>query len=153
MALEVFRDLNRRFPLSDYAKDARLKMHLLEDAMAGKEMEVGRFYLNRKAYSSAVNRFQGVVAQYQTTKHIEEALHRMVECYLAMGLQDQAKQAAAVLGHNYPASSWYTNSYALLGEGVTPQTIEKASDQEETWLDRLKNWDKGALKKKTEATK
>lgn len=148
-AIEAFNDLTRRFPKSDYAKDARLKLNLLNDAMAGKQMAVGRFYMERKAYGAAINRFKEVVTRYDTTKHVEEALLRMVECYLAMGLQDQAQQSAAVLGHNYPSSPWYAEAYQLTTGKSLPTTVESVRDQEESWYDRLRNWNKGARKSTT----
>jgi outer membrane protein assembly factor BamD len=147
VALETFQDLNRRFPLTDYARDARIKIQLLEDALAGKEMEIGRFYQNKRSYSAAINRFKVVSTKYQTTKHVEEALYRLVECYMALGLKQEAQEAAAVLGHNYPNSSWYAESYALV-TGVPVVNSEGSSPlREETWLDRLQNWNKGLPQK------
>jgi len=147
MAFNIFQDLNQRFPLSDYARDARLKMQLLEDAMAGKEMEIGRFYQAKKSYAAAINRFKVVTTKYQTTQHVEEALHRLVESYLALGLQDEARSAAAVLGHNYPGSNWYGESYHLIeGKDLDPEAAA-ARINEESWIDRLANWNKGLPKK------
>lgn len=143
LAIEAFTDLVRRFPRSDYGRDARLKLNLLNDAMAGKQMEVGRFYMNRKSYAAAVNRFQEVVTRYDTTKHVEEALLRMVECYMAMGLKDQAQQSAAVLGHNYPSSPWYAEAYRLAGGKITPVKGKSLRIKDESFLDRLANWNKG----------
>jgi outer membrane protein assembly factor BamD len=113
-SLNAFQEVVRRFPSSGYAKDARLKIDLIVDHLAGTEMDVGRFYLREKSYLAAINRFKVVVAQYQTTSHITEALYRLVECYLGLGILDQAKASAAVLGHNYPGSSWYADAYGLL---------------------------------------
>jgi len=119
-ALEAFRDLVRRHPDSDWSKDARLKIDLLLDHLAGREMEVGRFYAERGQWLAACNRFQRVVEDYQTTVHVPEALYRLVECYLALGLPEEAKRAASVLGHNYPDSKWYRRAYALVTEGKLP---------------------------------
>ena len=90
---------------------------MTRDQLAGKEMSVGRFYLTRKNYTAAVNRFRDVVGKYQTTRHIEEALYRLTEAYLALGIVNEAQTAAAVLGHNYPDSQWYKDAYGLLQNG------------------------------------
>jgi outer membrane protein assembly factor BamD len=113
MALENLRQVKERFPDSKYAKDAQLKIDLTMDHLAGKEMEVGRYYLLRKQYQASIPRFQKVVDQYQTTTHVPEALHRLTEAYLSLGLIAEAQKTAAVLGHNYPHSSWYRDSYRL----------------------------------------
>ena len=95
-------------------------MDMVRDQLAGKEMEIGRYYLQRSEQLAGINRFKKVITEYQTTSHVPEALHRLVEAYLSIGLTGQAQQAAAVLGHNYPGSSWYSDSYALMqGQGVT----------------------------------
>ena len=114
LALEAFEELVRRYPDSDYSKDARLKIELARDHLAGKEMMIGRFYLEAQEPLAAVNRFQVVVREYDTTSHVPEALHRLVESYLALGVVSEASKAAAVLGHNYPESYWYDKSYSLL---------------------------------------
>lgn len=113
-AQEAFQEVINRFPDSPYAKDAKFKMDLLRDHLAGKEMDVGRYYLRQRSYLAAVNRFKEVVDRFQTTSHVPEALHRMVECYLALGLTEQAYQTAAILGHNFPGSLWYADTYALM---------------------------------------
>ncbi len=113
-ASALFSELMKRFPESEYAKDAKIKFELTKDHMAGKEMSVGRYYLERKMYLAAINRFKLVVDKYQTTTHIPEALHRLVEAYLALGVVDEARKFAAVLGHNYASSPWYLDSYAIL---------------------------------------
>ena len=113
-ALKSLRELIARHPKSDYVDDARLKLDTALDQLAGKEMSIGRYYLKRNDYLAAINRFQTVVKQYDTTSHVQEALHRLVEANLALGLVDEAKSAGAVLGHNYPGSEWYSNSYAML---------------------------------------
>lgn len=117
-AMGALQEVVNRFPDSAYGRDARLKIDLARDHLAGKEMEVGRYYLNQKLYPAAINRFQRVVEEFQTTNHAAEALHRLTEIYLLLGLTDQAKRTAAVLGHNYPGSEWYRDSYDnLAGAG------------------------------------
>lgn len=122
-ALDGFKEVVRRYPESRYARDAKEKIELTEDHLAGKEMEVGRYYLKRGQYLAALNRFRTVVTQYQTSTHVPEALHRLVECYMALGLVDEARRTAAVLGYNFPGSPWYVDSYALV-EGVSIETAE-----------------------------
>ncbi|MCK6442816.1 outer membrane protein assembly factor BamD [Elstera cyanobacteriorum] len=121
-AMGALNEVVRRYPDSSYARDARVKIDLTRDHMAGKEMEIGRFYLRTEQYTAAVNRFRRVVDQYQTTTHVPEALLRLTEIYLALGLKDEAQAAAAVLGHNYPGSRWYAESYALMTGGKRPMT-------------------------------
>jgi outer membrane protein assembly factor BamD len=106
-------DVIRRYPNTEYARDARLKLDLTFDHLAGKEMYVGRFYLKQNKHIAAINRFKKVITDYQTTSHVPEALHRLVEAYLELGIVDEARAAAAVLGHNYPGSGWYQDSYRL----------------------------------------
>ncbi len=119
LALGALQDVVNRFPDSAYARDARLKIDLARDHLAGKEMEVGRWYENQKLYSAAIGRFQRVVDDYQTTNHVPEALHRLTEIYLILGMRDQAKRTAAVLGYNYPGNEWYEDSYnQLLDDGL-----------------------------------
>ncbi|RMB11763.1 outer membrane protein assembly factor BamD [Eilatimonas milleporae] len=113
----------RRFPESEYARDAALKLDLTNDHLAGKDMEVGRFYLRRQEYLAAINRFRSVVDNYQTTSHTPEALHRLVESYLSMGMYSEAQMTAAVLGHNFSGSKWYRYSYELLTDkGLKPRS-------------------------------
>lgn len=116
LAYNAFDELIRRFPDSSYGRDAKLKAELAQDHLAGKEMEIGRYYQARGKYVAAANRFRNVVDSYETTTQIEEALHRLAETYLALGIRGEAIKAAAVLGHNYPSSSWYNDSYALLAD-------------------------------------
>lgn len=113
-AMAALRELIKRFPQTDYARDARLKLDLTQDHLAGKEMSIGRYYLKRGELVAAVARFRTVVEQYQTTSHVPEALHRLVECYLTLGVVKEAQTAAAVLGYNYPGSEWYEDTYALM---------------------------------------
>jgi len=118
-ALQALRIVIERYPDSEYAKSARLKFDLAIDHLAGKEMEVGRYYLKRGYFSAAINRFRVVVEDYQTTSHTPEALHRLVEAYLSLGLDDEAQTAGAILGHNFRSSQWYKDSYKLLrGKGL-----------------------------------
>jgi outer membrane protein assembly factor BamD len=127
-------EILRRFPDSKYARDAALKLDLTRDHLAGKHMTIGRYYLSRREYLAAINRFRIVIKDYQTTTHAAEALHRLVEAYLAMGVVDEAQATAAVLGYNYPGSLWYVDSYALLtGVDVLPE------EQEGSWISRTWN--------------
>jgi outer membrane protein assembly factor BamD len=128
-AFEAFDELIRRFPDTDYARDANLKLDLTRDHLAGKEMEIGRYYLRQGKYVAAINRFRNVIDRYQTTTHVPEALHRLTEAYLALGIEEEARRTAAVLGHNYPGNRWYQDSYALLVEGAP------TSDQMPEWAD------------------
>ncbi|HOZ27255.1 MAG TPA: outer membrane protein assembly factor BamD [Hyphomonadaceae bacterium] len=137
LALLALNEVTARFPESDYARDAELKTDMVRDQLAGKEMEVGRYYLERGEHLAAINRFKKVVTDYQTTTHVPEALHRLVESYLSIGLTGQAQQVAAVLGTNYPGSDWYSDSYALMqGQGVE---LPKAPDAKAGFnlLDRI----------------
>lgn len=115
-ALTSLQTVVSRFPESTYAKDAVLKIALVNDHLAGAEMEIGRNYLKQKLFIAAIGRFKTVVEKHQTTSHVPEALHRLVECYLALGIPSEAKAVAAVLGHNFPGSKWYQDSYAMLVE-------------------------------------
>jgi outer membrane protein assembly factor BamD len=128
-ALTALNDVVRRYPESAYARDARLKLDMVYDQLAGKEMEVGRFYLMRDQELAAVNRFRTVIENpnYQRTSHVPEALHRLVEAYLTMGMTEEAQRSAAILGHNYPGNEWYERSYQLMTEsGVAPVATEEA---------------------------
>lgn len=113
-AMDALNNVIMRFPDTDYAKDARAKIDLTVDHLAGKEMDVGRYYLKQKNYLSALNRFSEVVTRYQTTSHIEEALYRQTEIYSIMGLSEEARNAAKVLSHNYPDSAWSKQAQALI---------------------------------------
>ncbi len=119
LALASLEEIVRRFPDSKYARDAKLKLDLTYDHLAGKEMEIGRFYLKRGSYLAAIKRFHNVVEKYQTTTHVPEALHRITESYTALGIKPEATETASVLGYNYPGSEWYVDSYQMLtGETV-----------------------------------
>lgn len=119
LALAALNEVTARFPESSYARDAELKTDMVKDQLAGKEMEIGRYYLRRSEHLAAINRFKKVIQQYDSTSHTPEALHRLAESYLSIGLTGQAQAAAAVLGYNYPGSEWYQDTYALMqGQGV-----------------------------------
>jgi outer membrane protein assembly factor BamD len=133
-ALKALQEVVKRFPESRYARDARLKIDLTRDHLAGKEMEIGRYYENQHEYLAAINRFQVVVDKFQTTTHVPEALHRLTECYLALGLTDQARKTASVLGYNYPGSEWYRDSYALMTD---PQLAPPVSAANQSWFARV----------------
>jgi outer membrane protein assembly factor BamD len=121
-ALVALQDVVQRFPDTEYARDATLKIDLTQDHLAGKEMAVGRYYLTRGDYIGGINRFKAVVQQYQTTPQIAEALERLTEAYYALGLDSEAQTAAAVLGANYPGSQWYTDAYNILkGRNLKPK--------------------------------
>lgn len=121
-AMGALREVIQRFPATEYARDASLKIDLTLDQLAGKEMSIGRWYLGQGHYNAAINRFENVVENYQTTTHVPEALHRLTEAYLSLGLVQEARQTASVLGYNYPGSEWYLDSYAVLvDESVRPE--------------------------------
>ncbi len=130
-AMASLASLISRYPQSEYARDARLKYDLTRDHLAGKEMEIGRYYLQRHDYIAAINRFRSVLITYQTTTHVPEALHRLVECYLLLGIKPEAQTAAAILGYNYPGSDWYEDSYALL----TEQGLEPVENKD-SWISK-----------------
>lgn len=120
-ALEQLKILKTRYPDSTYAKDADNRIRLAEDTLAASEMEVGRYYMKQRNHVAAINRFKVVVTDYQTTAHVEEALLRLTECYMSLGVKEEAQTAVAVLGHNFPESKWYRDAYALLkSDGLAP---------------------------------
>ncbi|GAB6051622.1 outer membrane protein assembly factor BamD [Magnetospira thiophila] len=129
LATQSLKDVISRFPASRYARDAQIKLDLTIDHLAGKQMEIGRYYLHQGHYLAAINRFKRVVEEYQTTTHVPEALHRLVEAYLALGVTDEAKRTAAVLGHNFPGSEWYIDSFEM----VENKTFRRPNDEEEPW--------------------
>ena len=129
-AIGALQEVINRFPDSAYARDARLKVDLCRDHLAGKEMEIGRYYERQHLYTAAINRFQRVVDDYQTTNHAAEALHRLTEIYLKLGLVNEARRTAAVLGYNYPGNQWYEKSYDDLlasGAGMSPPPATAAA--------------------------
>ena len=127
-ALAALREVSQRFPDTEYARDAKLKQDLTIDHLAGKEMQVGMYYLKHDDYVAAINRFKNVVENYQTTSHVPEALHRLVECYLKLGVEEEATRYASVLGENFPSSSWYRDSYKLLTKDA-----KQAESESSTW--------------------
>lgn len=131
-AIVAFETLIQRYPNSEYAADAKFKVQVVRDQLAGHEMEIGRFYLKRRNYTAAINRFRTVVGQYQTTRSVEEALMRLTEAYVALGIFNEAQTAAAVLGHNFPDSPWYKDAYTLLaGRGLEPR------EDRQSWISKL----------------
>ncbi len=133
-ALVALQDVVQRFPETEYARDATLKIDLTLDHLAGKEMEIGRYYLNRGDYIGAINRFRVVVEQYQKTTQISEALERLTEAYYALGIVKEAQTAAAILGANYPGSPWYQDAYNLLKAHDMKPEEDKGS-----WISRAFN--------------
>ena len=131
-AMRELEQVIRRYPDTEYAASAKKKLDVARDQLAGKEMMIGRYYLNKKDFSGAINRFKLVVTQYQTTRHVEEALMRLTEAYMALGIVQEAQTAAAVLGHNFPDSPWYQNAYRLVQSGGLQPSENKAS-----WISKL----------------
>jgi outer membrane protein assembly factor BamD len=146
-ALGELKTLVQRYPDSPYGRQAVNRIRLAEDLLAAAEMSVGRYYQNRKNYVAAINRYRTVVTEYQTTQQVEEALYRIVEANMALGIVTEAQTAAAVLGHNYPNSQWYGHAFALLKSGgLSPQVTQG------TWLSNaIKAIAPGSQQKKPEA--
>ena len=130
-ALRELDEVVRKYPDSEYAVSAKRKMEVARDQLAGKEMQVGRYYLNRRDFTGAINRFKVVVTHYQTTRHVEEALMRLTEAYMSIGIVPEAQTAAAVLGHNFPNSPWYKDAYTLVKSGGTEPRENQGS-----WISR-----------------
>ena len=129
-AMNALREVVTRFPDTSYARDAKLKIDLCVDHLAGKEMEIGRFYQKQHLYEAAIGRYQRVVDDFQTTNHVPEALARLTEIYLALGLKDQARKTAAVLGYNYPGNEWYSDSYRqLVDDGIAHASGQEPADE------------------------
>jgi outer membrane protein assembly factor BamD len=138
-ALVAYQEVVQRYPKSEYVADAKFKINVVRDQIAGREMTVGRYYLGQRNYTAAVNRFRDVVAKYQNTRHVEEALMRLTEVYMAMGVTAEAQTAAAVLGHNFPDSQWYKDSYSLLQSGGLEPRENQGS-----WISRaFRNFSRG----------
>ncbi len=133
-ALTALQELVQKYPSSEYVPDAKAKIQITRDQLAGKEMEIGRFYLEKRNFPAAINRFRDVVSRYQTTRHAEEALMRLTECYMALGITGEAQTAAAVLGHNFPDSPWYKDSFSLLQSGGLEPREDRGS-----WLSKIYN--------------
>jgi outer membrane protein assembly factor BamD len=130
-AIQALEEVVRKFPDSEYAVSARRKIEQGNDQLAAKEMTVGRYYEDKKNFIGAINRFKVVVTRYQTTRHVEEALMRLTECYMTLGIVQEAQTAAAVLGHNYPDSAWYKDAYSIIkGHGFEPQ------ENNASWISR-----------------
>jgi outer membrane protein assembly factor BamD len=130
-ALQAFDEVIRKYPNTEYAMASKRKIEMARDNVAGKEMMIGRYYLNKKDFTGAINRFKVVVTQYQTTRHVEEALARLTEAYMALGIVNEAQTAAAVLGHNFPDSTWYSDAYKLVkGGGLEP------AENQGSWISR-----------------
>jgi outer membrane protein assembly factor BamD len=126
-ALSALQEVIRKYPDSEYAANAKQKLQVANDQLAGKEMEVGRYYLDKHDYTGAINRFKVVVTKYQTTRQVEEALERLTEAYMALGITGEAETAAAVLGHNFPDSPWYKHAYQLVKSGGHEPVENKGS--------------------------
>jgi outer membrane protein assembly factor BamD len=126
-ALGALDEVIRKYPTSQYAESAKQKIQVARDQLAGKEMQIGRYYLERKDYTGAINRFKVVITKYQTTRQVEEALERLTEAYMALGIINEAQTAAAVLGHNFPDSSWYKHAYTLVKSGGVEPSENKGS--------------------------
>lgn len=130
-ALAALEEVVRKYPTSEYAENAKQKIQFARDQLAGKEMQIGRYYLERKDYTGAINRFKVVVTRYQTTRHVEEALMRLTEAYMALGIVGEAQTAAAVLGHNFPDSKWYKYAYQLVKSGGA-----EPSENADSWISK-----------------
>jgi outer membrane protein assembly factor BamD len=130
-AVSIFSALVQKYPTSEYATDAKYKIQVAKDQLAGREMTVGRYYLEKSNYTAAINRFREVLAKYQSTRHTEEALYRLVESYLRLGIPHEAQTAAAVLGHNFPNSQWYQDAFnRLRTDGLEPK------ENSESWISK-----------------
>ncbi|MFT4096660.1 MAG: outer membrane protein assembly factor BamD [Rhodoblastus sp.] len=131
-SVTIFNQLVEKYPKSEYVNDAKFKIQVAKDQIAAREMKVGRFYLEQSNYTAAINRFREVIGKYQSTRHTEEALFRLTEAYLRLGVVNEAQTAAAVLGHNYPDSQWYKDAYARLREGGL-----EPNEQRDSWISKL----------------
>jgi outer membrane protein assembly factor BamD len=130
-AINALEEVIRKYPETEYAVNAKKKINLARDQLAGKEMEIGRFYMKKRDFTGAINRFKVVVTQYQTTREVEEALERLTEAYVSLGIIDEAQTAAAVLGHNFPESPWYKDAYKLVkSAGGEP------NENKDSWMSR-----------------
>jgi outer membrane protein assembly factor BamD len=130
-AMSSLEEVVRKYPNSEYAAAAKRKIEIARDQIAGKEMQIGRYYMEKRDYTGAINRFKIVVTRYQRTRHVEEALLRLTESYLSLGIVDEAQTSAAVLGHNFPDSRWYKDAYNLVqSKGLQP------SENKGSWISR-----------------
>jgi outer membrane protein assembly factor BamD len=132
-ALDALNEVIRKYPETEYAVSARRKVDVARDQLAAKEMVTGRYYLKNRNFTGAINRFKVVVTKYQNTRHVEEALARLTEAYMALGIVNEAQTAAVVLGHNFPDSPWYKDAYALVTTGGTVPQEDKGSWISQTW--------------------
>jgi outer membrane protein assembly factor BamD len=130
-AIAALEEVVRKYPTSEYATSAKSKIEAARDQLAGKEMSVGRYYMDKRDFTAAINRFKTVVTQYQTTRHVEEALYRLTEAYMAIGIPSEAQTAAAVLGHNFPDSRWYKDAYNLVKSGGL-----EPSENQGSWISK-----------------
>src|SRR5690242_4478940 len=130
-AIASLEEVVRKYPNSEYATSAKAKIEGARDQLAGKEMAVGRYYMQKRDYTAAINRYKAVVTQYQTTRHVEEALERLTEAYMAIGIVGEAQTAAAVLGHNFPDSKWYQDAYNLVKSGGA-----EPAENQGSWISR-----------------
>jgi outer membrane protein assembly factor BamD len=130
-AIAALEEVVRKYPTSEYSVTAKAKLQAARDQLAGKEMDIGRYYMSKRDYTAAINRFKSVVTQYQTTREVEEALYRLTEAYMAIGIVGEAQTAAAVLGHNFPDSRWYQDAYNLVKTGGMEPTENQGS-----WISR-----------------
>lgn len=130
-AIAALEEVIRKYPNSEYAASAKAKLEGARDQLAGREMNIGRYYMGKRDYTAAINRFKTVVTQYQTTRHVEEALARLTEAYMAIGIVGEAQTAAAVLGHNFPDSRWYKDAYNLVKSGGL-----EPSENQGSWISR-----------------
>jgi outer membrane protein assembly factor BamD len=126
-AMQSLEEVIRKYPTSEYATSAKQKLEGAKDQIAGKEMDIGRYYMKKRDYTAAINRFKTVVTQYQTTRHVEEALMRLTEAYMTVGVVGEAQTAAAVLGHNFPDSRWYKDAYNIVKSGGLEPSENKGS--------------------------
>lgn len=131
-AVDALQEVIRKFPDTEYAESAKQKIQVARDNLAGKEMTIGRYYMEKRNFIGAINRFKTVVTQYQTTRHVEEALMRLTECYMALGITGEAQTAAAVLGHNFPNSPWYQDAYKLVVSGGA-----EPRENKDSWISKL----------------
>lgn len=129
MAKNQFEKVVKNYPNTDYALNAKFKLDLIDDILASKEMYIGRYYFNKKKWIPAINRFKSIVTNYDTTIYIEEALHRLVEIYYLIGLEEESKKYAQLLGYNYQSSKWYENSYSVFNKEYKLKKIEKSNDE------------------------
>ena len=138
---EIFSKIQEKYPNTDFAIDAKYKIDLVDTILAAKEMYIGRYYLDRKKWIASINRFKFVVDNYDTTVYVEEALHRLVEIYFILGLEEESKKYANLLGYNYQSSQWYENSYIIFDKNYKKIKIQKEENSILKKFKSLFNWD------------